>query len=128
MERRNIAERYVKFYGLGYVRYQEGEGMRNEMLRAIMLGVGAGVIDILPMILKKMDRFSVISAFIHWVALGVIISYSSVFGLTGWSNGALIGLLTGVPVAIMVMKEDQKSVPIIIVMSLILGSIVGYLA
>ncbi|WP_132247880.1 hypothetical protein [Marinisporobacter balticus] len=102
--------------------------MRNEMLRAIMLGVGAGVIDILPMILKKMDRFSVISAFIHWVALGVIISYSSVFGLTGWSNGALIGLLTGVPVAIMVMKEDQKSVPIIIVMSLILGSIVGYLA
>ena len=102
--------------------------MSNEIIKAILLGVGAGIVDIIPMVIKKMDKFSIISAFTHWLAIGIVISYSSIFGLNGWVNGALIGLITGIPVAIIVMKDDKKSVPIIITMSLILGSIVGYLS
>ncbi len=94
-------------------------------LLSILLGVGAGIIDIAPMVLKKLDKYSILSAFIQWVVLGVIISYSNVFGLESWLNGLVVAELLSLPIAILVMKNDRESVPVILIMSAVLGSLVG---
>ena len=66
-----------------------------------------------------------LSAFIQWVVLGVIISYSNVFGLESWLNGLVVAVLLSLPIAILVMKNDRESVPVILIMSAVLGSLVG---
>ena len=94
-------------------------------LIAILIGVGAGIIDIVPMILKKLDKYAIASAFIQWVILGLIIPYSHVLGLQSWLNGLVVAVLLSFPIVILVMKDDRKSVPIILIMSAVLGSLVG---
>lgn len=97
----------------------------KEIALAILLGVGAGIIDIIPMIIQKLDKYSIISAFVQWLVLGVIISNSSVFGLESWLNGLVVSVLMSFPIIILVIKDDKKSAPVILVMSAILGSVIG---
>jgi hypothetical protein len=92
---------------------------------SIFLGAGAGIIDVIPMVHKKMDKYSIMSAFIQWVVLGIVISYSNVFGLESWLNGLVVAVLLSLPIVILVMKNEQKSVPVILIMSAVLGSLVG---
>ncbi len=92
----------------------------------ISLGIGAlaGILDIIPMVLQKLDRFSNLSAFVHWLVLGVIISYIQL-PLSPWLKGLVIAELSSLPIVILVMKNDIKSVVPILVMSAILGIAVG---
>lgn len=47
----------------------------NNVFTALCIGVIAGIVDVTPMIIQKLDKFSCISAFIHWIVLGLIIPY-----------------------------------------------------
>lgn len=99
--------------------------MKNILL-SFALGTIAGIIDIIPMIIQKMDKNDTISAFIHWLVLGFIITYIKIPGVDGWLKGLIVGVLMSLPVVITVIKSDPKSVIIILVMSAILGSLVGF--
>ncbi len=48
--------------------------MKNLVI-SIGIGIIAGVIDVIPMIIQKLDKHAIVSAFIHWIVMGVIISY-----------------------------------------------------
>jgi hypothetical protein len=98
----------------------------NDFFLALFLGFCAGIIDIIPMIKQKLNRFSIASAFIQWIVLGLIISTTSFFGLKGWLNGLVIAMLLSLPIAILVMENDKKSVPIILSMSAVLGGMIGF--
>jgi len=56
----------------------------------MLLGVGvvAAVIDVVPMIMQKIDKHSCVSAFIHWIFITFIIAYSK-FPLPAWGKGLL---------------------------------------
>jgi len=94
--------------------------MPENILIALGIGIVAGIIDILPMILQKMDRYANLSAFTHWVVLGLIIPFVS-WGIDPWLKGFLIGELSAVPVLFMVAPQDRKAVIPITVMSALLG-------
>ncbi len=98
----------------------------KELWIALGLGVGAGILDIIPMIIQKLDKYSIISAFFQWIVLGIIIKYSSVLGLKGWANGAVVAVIAAIPIVILVSKSEPKSVGIILGTSLVLGAVVGY--
>lgn len=100
----------------------------NNILIALGLGIGAGIVDIIPMIIKRLDRYSILSAFMQWVFLGVIIRYSSIFGLTGWANGVVAALLGAIPIVLLVVKEDKNAPRIILGTSVVLGGIVGFVS
>ncbi|MBI9093024.1 MAG: hypothetical protein JEZ12_27740 [Desulfobacterium sp.] len=93
----------------------------------ISLGIGviAGIIDIIPMIIQKIDKYSTISAFIHWILLGFIISYIQL-PLSGWLKGIVIAEISALPIVLLVLKEDPKSVFPILSMTAILGCAVGF--
>jgi hypothetical protein len=47
----------------------------NNFLIATLIGLAAGLIDIVPMIIQKLDKRDTISAFVHYFALGLIIPF-----------------------------------------------------
>ena len=95
------------------------------ILLALVLGARAGVIDIIPMIIQKLDKYSTISAFVQWLVLGFVITFIKIPGVDGWLKGLITAVLLSLPIIIIVMKNDPKSIFIILLMSALLGSIVG---
>jgi hydrogenase/urease accessory protein HupE len=96
----------------------------SKLAISLAIGIGAGVLDIIPMILQKLDKYAISSAFVHWVILGFIISYIKL-PLPSWLSGITVAVLTALPVVILVAKEDPRSIVPILGLSVVLGAIVG---
>jgi hypothetical protein len=96
----------------------------NDFLIAILIGLIAGLIDIIPMIIQKLDKRDTISAFVHYFALGLIIPFVN-WELASWITGILIAFLTAIPIMIIVYPRDKKAIIPMIVFSLILGAGIG---
>jgi hydrogenase/urease accessory protein HupE len=91
---------------------------------ALFIGVIAGLIDVIPMALGRADRYAMASAFTHWVAVGVLVSYVQA-PVPHWLKGLLVSVLSTIPVLVAMMKDKPKSVVPILGMSIVLGALVG---
>jgi hypothetical protein len=92
----------------------------NTVLIALLIGIAAGITDALPMIFMKLDKYATLSAFTHWVVLGLIIPFVQ-WDIDPWLKGLIIGELTAIPVILMTIKFDKKSWAPILLFSAILG-------
>ena len=77
------------------------------------------------MIIQRLNWHANVSAFMFWVIMGIIISYSAV-GFRGWFKGLVIAELSVIPIEILVMQNGSSAVLPIFVMTALLGSLVGY--
>jgi hypothetical protein len=93
--------------------------------KALVLGSVAGVIDVLPMLALKSSPWAMASAFTHWVVVGVLIAYLRV-NLRPWLTGLVVGAASAVPVLLMVYPVEPTGLVPITVMSLVLGTGVGF--
>lgn len=98
--------------------------MENIIL-TLIIGVLAGIIDVVPMIIQKMDRYSIISAFVQWMVVTFVIMNIDL-GVASWLKGLIVAVLMAVPIAVLIAKNEPKSVIPILIMSVVLGSIVGF--
>ena len=96
----------------------------NKILIALVIGIIAGVIDIVPMVIQKMEKPAIYSAFVHWVVLGLIIPFVS-WSIAPWLKGLIIAEITAVPILFIVATKDKKAIIPISIMSAILGVAVG---
>jgi hypothetical protein len=96
----------------------------KRILIALIIGIVAGIIDVIPMIFQKLDMYSCVSAFIHWIVLGLIIPFVT-WPIKPWLKGLLIAELTAIPIMIIVYPQDPISIIPMIVFSAILGAGVG---
>ena len=94
-------------------------------LLTCLIGMIAGAMDILPMIKMKLDRHSIASAFVFYFILPFVILDIDLFGLVWWLKGGVTGLAMALPIIIMVAKEDKKSAPPMLIMSAVLGTLIG---
>ena len=94
-------------------------------LLTCLIGMIAGAIDILPMIKMKLDRHSIASAFVFYFILPFVILDIDLFGLVWRLKGGVTGLAMALPIIIMVAKEDKKSAPPMLIMSAVLGTLIG---
>jgi hypothetical protein len=92
---------------------------------SILIGIVAGVVDIIPMIIKKLDKRATFSAFLQYLFLGIIIVNIDLPRIIWWLQGALISMAFSLPIVLIVSINDKKSVPIIIINATILGSLIG---
>lgn len=97
----------------------------NKILIAVIIGVVAGVIDVIPMIIQKLNKTSCLSAFFHYMVLGTIIPFVD-WNLLPSLKGMIIAFLLSVPVMIIVYSNDKKAVIPMTIFSLILGSGIGW--
>jgi hypothetical protein len=97
----------------------------NDLLIAIIIGIIAGTIDVVPMIIQKLDKYACLSAFVHYLVLGIIIPYVS-WGIAPWLKGSIIAFLVSIPVMILVIPKDRKALIPMILFSLVLGAGIGF--
>ncbi len=96
----------------------------NDFLIALLIGIAAGLIDVVPMIIMKIKKVATISAFTHYLVLGLIIPFVN-WNLSPWITGVIISFLSTLPVIIIVYPNDKKSLIPMTIFSIILGAGIG---
>lgn len=101
------------------------EVFMKDILLTIIIGLCAGIIDILPMIKMKQDKNSIASAFLVYFIAPFMIYSSSLFHMAWWLKGFVITFFFALPVMLLVIKTEKKALPAIITMTVILGTLIG---
>ena len=105
------------------------EKIFNMKMKKICYGIGfgaiAGVLDVIPMIIQKLTWDANLSAFSMWVVVGFILSITKI-ELKGVIKGIIISFLILLPSAILICWQEPISLIPISIMTLILGSLLGY--
>lgn len=97
----------------------------DKILLTACVGIVVGIIDVLPMIKMKLDRYSIVSAFVFYFILPFVIFNIDLYGIAWWLKGGIVALALALPTIILVSKEDKKSVPPMLIMSVILGTVMS---
>ena len=97
----------------------------DTLLLSAIIGVVAGVVDIIPMVIQKLDKRATISAFLQYFFVSIIIVNIDLPHVAWWLQGGLISLALALPVVLLVSSQDKKAVPIILTMAFILGTLIG---
>lgn len=97
----------------------------NTILISIAIGIAAGLLDILPMILQKQGKSAIISAFMQYFFVGILIVNTNLFDMPWWLQGGLIALALALPVVVIVAEKDKKAAPIICGNAVVLGTLIS---
>ena len=79
------------------------------------------------MLLQGLDAEYSLSAFVQWIVAGFVINHMEC-GLQGWLKGFVVAELLALPILVLMSKADPSALLPIVVMSAILGSLVGFVA
>jgi hypothetical protein len=99
--------------------------MKRNILTGVLLGIGAGVIDLIPMVIQGLTWDANLSAFLLWVVSGFILATSNL-QLAPVLKGIVISFLCLLPSLPIIGWEDPISLLPILIMTLILGSALGF--
>jgi hypothetical protein len=97
----------------------------NTLLLSVIIGIVAGIVDIVPMVIQKLDKRATISAFLQYFFVSIIIVNIDLPYVAWWLQGGLISVALALPVVVLVSAQDKKAVPIILSMAAILGTLIG---
>ena len=97
----------------------------NRITSGMVLGILAGIIDIIPMIIQNLSWDANLSAFFLWVVSGFLIATSSL-KLSPILKGIVISFLVLLPNAFIIGWQEPFSLIPIFIMTLILGSALGF--
>ena len=100
--------------------------MGGKIFKGVMLGAIAGFIDVIPMVAQKLSWDANISAFLFWMVSGFFIATSNL-KLSAPAKGAIISFLALLPALILIIWQDPAVLPPIFVMTLMIGSTLGFL-
>jgi hypothetical protein len=99
--------------------------MKKNILIGVLLGIGAGIIDLIPMMIQGLTWDANSSAFLLWVVSGFILSTSNL-QLSTVLKGIVISFLCLLPSLPIIGWEDPIGLLPIFVMTLLLGATLGY--
>jgi len=97
----------------------------KKIIIGITCGVIAGIVDVIPMIIQKLPLSAVLSAFTMWVIIGFLLSIIK-WDINSIIKGIIISLLVLLPSAIIIGSEEPFSLIPIMIMTIILGALLGF--
>jgi len=92
-----------------------------KLLIALLLGILAGAIDVLPIVRTKIPWTSRLFMFVQWVLIGLVVPYLD-WELASWLKGLVVGLLGMVPVMILTYGRNNKRIPTIALFGVLHGT------
>jgi hypothetical protein len=92
----------------------------------ILLGIIAGIIDVVPMIIQKLTWDANLSAFTFWIIVGFFIATINI-NLKGALKGITVSLLLLAPLTFIIGWQEPISLIPITIINLVLGSLLGFL-
>lgn len=100
--------------------------MTKKLLAAFAIGVIAGLIDITPGIIRGVDVHVTLAGFFFWVVLGPTIALVSL-PTSDWLKGLLVASMLAIPGTILMSMIAPETVIPMIIVTVCLGSLVGFL-
>ncbi|MDR3142129.1 MAG: hypothetical protein LBU37_10445 [Tannerellaceae bacterium] len=97
----------------------------DKLLLSVIIGIVAGIIDVAPMIIQKLPKYSTIAAFVYFFFISIIIVNIDLPHIPWWLEGGLISFALMIPILIHVGHTDKKPLPIITVNTIVIGTLVG---
>jgi hypothetical protein len=98
----------------------------SKLLIALLIGAGAGVLDTIPMLIRKTPWHEVAVPFVHWLMLGVLIAYVQM-PMNAMLKGSVVAVMTTLPILIGYSQTKPSAVLPILGISIVLGAAVGWL-
>ncbi len=95
----------------------------DKLSLSLILGLIIGIIDIIPMIIKKLPLYSTVSAFIHYFVATIIIVNIDIPQLPWWLEGGVLGLALMLPMLIHIGHTDKKPLAVVTINAIVLGSV-----
>jgi hypothetical protein len=90
------------------------------------IGIAAGLIDITPGVIQGVDFCITLTGFLFWVVMGPTIAFVSL-PLKGWVKGLVVASLLAIPSTILMSVVDPTTVVPMVLVTIGLGSLVGFL-
>lgn len=91
----------------------------------LLLGLIAGIIDVIPMIIQGLTWDANLSAFTLWIVVGVLISIIDL-NINPILKGILTAYMVLLPTAILIAWQEPVSLIPISIMTTILGGLLGF--
>jgi hypothetical protein len=99
--------------------------MKKKILTGLLIGLIAGIIDVIPMIIQKLPWNANLSALTLWIVTGLFLGITS-FKVKGILKGLIIAFLILLPNLFIIGLNDPLSLIPVFAMTLILGSLSGF--
>jgi len=96
----------------------------NTFILSLCIGLAAALLDIIPMVLKKLDNLFILSAFSLWVIIGIVNAQLQISRIP-LLNGLIIALLFFIPLSFLIYRQDPGAFLQVCLSTLILGSLLG---
>jgi hypothetical protein len=96
----------------------------HTLLVGLCVGLAAGILDVVPMLARRMPVRAVLSAFLQWLAMGLVIAHLR-SPLPSWANGLAAGLACSAPIVALISETEPASAPIVLTTSVVLGTLCG---
>ena len=97
----------------------------KKSITGIILGILAGIIDIIPMIIMDLTWDANLSALTMWIIIGFLIA-SVDLKINTIIKGIVISFLVLLPSAILIGWNDPATLIPIVIMTIILGGLLGF--
>ena len=91
----------------------------------LLLGIVAGVIDVIPMIMQNLTWDANLSAFTMWIVVGFLIATIDL-NINPIIKGILTAFLVLLPTAILIGWKEPVSLIPIVIMTTVLGGLLGF--
>ncbi|OFX22887.1 MAG: hypothetical protein A2041_13055 [Bacteroidetes bacterium GWA2_31_9b] len=99
--------------------------MKKNIIIGFLLGIAAGIIDLIPMIIQNLSWNANLSAFSMWVVIGFLVSVTNL-KINTIIKSIFIAFLVLLPNLFIIGAENLFSLIPIVLMTLILSSLLGF--
>jgi hypothetical protein len=99
--------------------------MSKNIKIGLLLGLIAGIVDVIPMVLQKLTWDANLSAFSMWIVIGFLLSVTEI-KIKGILKGIFLAFLVLIPNLFIIGWKEPFSLIPIGVMTLILGGFLGF--
>jgi hypothetical protein len=97
----------------------------NKLIKFLVLGVVIGIVDVIPMILMNLTWDANISAFTMWIVISYLV-YCNNQKINQILKSIIISFLVLIPNAILIGWNNPMDLFPVIIMTLILSTIMGF--
>ena len=99
--------------------------MAKRILIGLLLGIIAGILDLIPMVIQNLTWNANLSAFFLWLVVGFMVATSNL-RLPGYVKGIVIALLCLLPSVFIIGWNNPITLLPVFIMTIILGALLGF--
>lgn len=97
----------------------------KKMKIGIVVGIVAGIVDVIPMVLQNLTWEANLSAFSMWIVVGFLMAVIDL-NINSIMKGIMTAFLVLLPSAILIGSQEPVSLIPITIMTTILGGLLGF--